>query len=160
MAFEKISTKFNQFFALDPEDTEEVAPKAASTERPQAPVAAGTQPARPATAPFRGNKVVAMNEPTSKAAKIVVYEPRIYSDAKEIGTHLLNNKAVVVNFDRITPEDATRIVDFLTGTVFAINGEIKRIGQMIFLVTPANFQIDGSLADTVGQDADFDLATP
>ncbi|WP_461224211.1 cell division protein SepF [Lacticaseibacillus suihuaensis] len=157
MAFEKISSKFNQFFAMDPEDTEQPEPAAA---QPTPSVAADSGNTRPVTAPFRGNKVVAMSDPATKAAKIVVYEPRIYSDAKEIGNHLLNNRAVVVNFDRITPADATRIVDFLTGTVFAINGEIKRIGEMIFLVTPANFQIDGSLADTVGQDADFDLATP
>lgn len=93
-----------------------------------------------------------MNSPVGKTAKIVVYEPRIYSDAKEIGSHLLNNRAVVINFDRIEADDARRIVDFLTGTVFAINGEIKRIGESIFLVTPANFEIDGSLASTIDSD--------
>ncbi|WP_125703119.1 cell division protein SepF [Lacticaseibacillus daqingensis] len=151
MAFDKLSTKFNQFFAMDPEDD-------APLETPQAaaPTATASTHTEAAQAkPFRGNKVVAMSEPTTKTAKIVVYEPRIYSDAKEIGNHLLNNKAVVVNFDQIEPASATRIVDFLTGTVFAINGEIKRIGEMIFLVTPANFQIDGSLAATLGVDADL-----
>ncbi|WP_179395270.1 cell division protein SepF [Lacticaseibacillus absianus] len=153
MAFDKLSSKFNQFFAMDPEDD------APFESAPQPTQAAPAQPAQPQAkqTPFRGNKVVSMSEPTNKTAKIVVYEPRIYSDAKEIGNHLLNNKAVVVNFDRIDPDSATRIVDFLTGTVFAINGEIKRIGEMIFLVTPANFQIDGSLAATLGVDADVDL---
>ncbi|TOK91126.1 cell division protein SepF, partial [Vibrio parahaemolyticus] len=64
---------------------------------------------------YRSNKVVSMATPAGKTAKIVVYEPRVYSDAKEIGSHLLNNRAVVINFDRIGSDDATRIVDFLTG---------------------------------------------
>ncbi|MFD1430697.1 cell division protein SepF [Lacticaseibacillus mingshuiensis] len=153
MALGKISNAFSKFFAMDPDEDE------AEEEQPvaQQPVATEQTAPQPAAKNYRGNKVVAMKEPTEKTAKIVVYEPRIYSDAKEIGNHLLNNKAVVVNFDRIKTEEATRIVDFLTGTVFAINGEIKRVGEMIFLVTPANFQIDGSLAATLGVDADTDM---
>ena len=146
MAFEKLGATFNKFFTLDPEE-EDVAPVQPTT----------AAPAQPTPQNFRGNKVVAMNQPNDKTAKIVVYEPRVYSDAKEIGTHLLNNRAVVVNFDRIEPEAATRIVDFLTGTVFAINGEIKRIGEHIFLATPANLLVDGSLAHCLGQDQDVDL---
>ncbi|MFD1483725.1 cell division protein SepF [Lacticaseibacillus baoqingensis] len=145
MAFEKLGSKFNSFFAMD------------ADEEPDAPVESTTAPQAPKPAAFRGNKVVAMSQPTEKTAKIVVYEPRIYSDAKEIGSHLLNNKAVVVNFDRIDGDAATRIVDFLTGLVFAIHGEIKRIGEQIFLVTPANFQIDGSLAQSLGVDADIQM---
>ncbi|MCI1986008.1 MAG: cell division protein SepF [Lactobacillus sp.] len=146
MAFDKLGSKFNSFFAMD-------ADEAPQDDAPTAP----TQPEKPKPQAFRGNKVVAMSQPTEKTAKIVVYEPRIYSDAKEIGSHLLNNKAVVVNFDRIDADSATRIVDFLTGLVFAISGEIKRIGEQIFLVTPANFQIDGSLAESLGVDADIQM---
>lgn len=146
MAFDKFGSKLSHFFAMDVEDeqAEDVAGDEQNVGRTQA------TPSAP-----RANKVVAMGAPVTKTAKIVVFEPRIYSDGKEIGTHLLNNKAVVVNFDRIGSEDATRIVDFLTGTVFAISGEIKRIGTKIFLVTPANFEIDGSLAATLGVDADL-----
>lgn len=152
MAFEKLGSTFNKFFTLDPEEDEV---------DEQAAVGATPSPAteeKPRKQSFRGNKVVAMSNPSEQAtAKIVVYEPRVYSDAKEIGTHLLNNKAVVVNFDQIDPAAATRIVDFLTGTVFAINGEIKRVGEQIFLATPANFQIDGSLAANLGVDDDLNL---
>lgn len=97
------------------------------------------------------NKVVAMNANAAsrRVNKIVIFEPRIYSDAKEVGTHLLNNRAVVVNFDRIDAMQARRIVDFLTGAVFAVKGEIKRIGDQIFLCTPANFEIDGNLSQIV-----------
>ena len=53
-----------------------------------------------------------MATPAGKTAKIVVYEPRVYSDAKEIGSHLLNNRAVVINFDRIGSDDATPLSIF------------------------------------------------
>ncbi len=100
-------------------------------------------PEQPVDNHYRSNKVVSMATPAGKTAKIVVYEPRVYSDAKEIGSHLLNNRAVVINFDRIGSDDATRIVDFLTGTVFAINGEIKRVGESIFLVTLLTLKLMG-----------------
>ncbi|KRN25579.1 cell division protein SepF [Lacticaseibacillus camelliae] len=154
MAFEKLGSKFSEFFSMDPDEDD--AAETPEQDTATAPTAAPT--ANHQNKPkYRGNKVVAMGDPADKTARIVVYEPRIYSDAKEIGNHLLNNKAVVVNFDQIKAEDATRIVDFLTGTVFAINGEIRRVGEMIFLVTPANFQIDGTLASTLGTDSDLDM---
>ncbi|WP_390408311.1 cell division protein SepF [Lacticaseibacillus jixiensis] len=152
MAFEKFSSKLGSFFAMDAEDDEpQPTPTQSATSQPQAKSTAQSKPS------FAGNKVVAMNNPVAQQAKIVVYEPRIYSDAKEIGTHLLNNKAVVVNFDRIEADSATRIVDFLTGVVYAINGEIRRVGEQIFLVTPANFAIDGLLADSLGNDFDLQM---
>lgn len=154
MAFEKLGNKFSEFFSMDPDEDDVAETPAQDTATAPAAAQASTQPNKPK---FRGNKVVAMGDPADKTARIVVYEPRIYSDAKEIGNHLLNNKAVVVNFDQIKAEDATRIVDFLTGTVFAINGEIRRVGEMIFLVTPANFQIDGTLASTLGTDSDLGM---
>lgn len=104
----------------------------------------------------RPNNIVSMQSAASaKLNKIVLCEPRIYSDAKKVGKHLLENKAVIVNFNRINPDQATRIVDFLTGTVFAVNGEIQRVGEQIFLCTPPNFEIDGNLSDIVDQN-DFD----
>ncbi|KRM72513.1 cell division protein SepF [Lacticaseibacillus brantae] len=149
MAFEKLGSTFNRFFGMDeePESYEE----ALETETP---VSSG----QPADNFQRNAKVISMTNPTGKPAKIVVYEPRLYSDANEIGKHLLNNHAVVVNFDRIGNDDAKRIVDFLNGTVFAISGNMKRIGAAIFLVTPANFEIDGDLANIIGTDAFDDIA--
>ena len=146
MAFEKLGATFNRFFGMD---------EAADYDEPDDEPVAASRP----TENFQSNpKVISMTNPTGKPAKIVVYEPRLYSDANEIGRHLLNNHAVVVNFDRIGNDDAKRIVDFLNGTVFAINGEMKRIGAAIFLVTPANFEIDGDLASIIGSDAFDDIA--
>lgn len=96
-------------------------------------------------------KVVSMStasEARTKAnSKIAIYQPRVYSDAKVIAKQLLNSKAVIVNFNNVNDEQSKRIVDFLTGTIFALNGEIKRVGEKIFLCTPPKFEIDGSIPD-------------
>ncbi|MFD1471458.1 cell division protein SepF [Companilactobacillus mishanensis] len=95
-------------------------------------------------------KVVSMDSSSTvknASSKIAIYQPRVYADAKVVSKQLLNNKAVIVNFNNISDDQAKRIVDFLTGTVFALNGEIKRVGDKIFLCTPPKFQIDGSIPD-------------
>lgn len=89
-------------------------------------------------------KVVPMQGGKSVNSKIALFEPKIYSDVKEIATQLLKNQAVIINFDHVDDEMARRIVDFLTGTVFAINGEIERIGDEIFLCIPENYEVSGS----------------
>ncbi|TSO26170.1 cell division protein SepF [Lactobacillus sp. LL6] len=82
-------------------------------------------------------------------SRIVLYEPRVFSDAKEVAQNLLNNKAVIINFSRMEDSSAKRIVDFITGTVYALNGEIQRIGDKIFLATPPKFTTDGKISDLV-----------
>ncbi|BDZ31160.1 cell division protein SepF [Lactiplantibacillus sp. WILCCON 0030] len=89
-------------------------------------------------------KVVPMQGGKSVNSKIALFEPRIYSDVKEIAAQLLKNQAVIINFDHVDDAMARRIVDFLTGTVYAINGEIERIGDEIFLCIPENYEVSGS----------------
>lgn len=127
MAFEK----FSNFFGINDEDDE-------------------NQPAQEAD--YSNNeKVVSMNSTTdsrtTNSSKIAIYQPRVYADAKVVAKQLLNNKAVIVNFNNINDDSAKRIVDFLTGSIFALNGEIKRVGDKIFLCTPPKFEIDGSIPD-------------
>lgn len=89
-------------------------------------------------------KIVPMQGGKSVSSKIALFEPRIYSDVKEIAAQLLKNQAVIINFDHVDDAMARRIVDFLTGTVYAINGEIERIGDEIFLCIPENYEVSGS----------------
>ncbi len=97
------------------------------------------------------NNVVPIKAGMNSSAKsqIVLYEPRVYSDAKEVAQNLLQNKAVVINFSRMEDSSARRIVDFITGTVYALNGEIQRIGDKIFLATPPKFVTDGKISELI-----------
>lgn len=97
----------------------------------------------------RDNVVSIKSGMSSTKSQIVLYEPRVYSDAKDVAQNLLQNKAVVINFGRMEDSSARRIVDFITGTVYALNGEIQRIGDKIFLATPPKFVTDGKISELI-----------
>jgi len=78
-------------------------------------------------------------------AKMILLEPRAYSEAQQISDHLKKRNTVVVNLKRVTPEQAKRIIDFLGGTVYAINGKIQKIGGGIFLCAPNNVSVQGEI---------------
>ena len=83
-----------------------------------------------------------------------MFEPRAYSEASEIGTFLKQKRAAVVNLHRLQKEQSKRFIDFLTGVIFAIDGDIQQIGPKIFLCTPKNIGVSGNITlDNV--DTDF-----
>ncbi|MFC0558686.1 cell division protein SepF [Halalkalibacter alkalisediminis] len=82
-----------------------------------------------------------------KGTKVILLEPRTYDEAQEIADHLKNRKAVIINLQRISYDQAKRIVDFLSGTVYAIGGDIQKIGTDIFLCTPDNVDVSGTITE-------------
>ena len=90
-----------------------------------------------------------MTDPNNANSKIALFEPKVYSDSRAIASQILGGEAVIVNFTQIDEAQAKRILDFLGGAVYAVNGEIERIGQSIFLVTPDTFEISGTLTDNL-----------
>ncbi|MCH3904186.1 MAG: cell division protein SepF [Lactobacillus sp.] len=104
----------------------------------------------------RGHNVVSIQSGLTPTSKIVIYEPRVYSDAKEVAQNLLNNKAIIINFSRMDDASARRIVDFITGTVYALSGEIQRVGDKIFLATPPKFETDGKVSELVEKKDNLD----
>lgn len=91
--------------------------------------------------------IVGKNEHAQR--KIMLFEPRVFSDAKQIGSRLLEGQAAIINFERMDNQQARRIVDFLSGVTYAIGGNLKRIGEQIFLCTPADFSVEGMLNEAV-----------
>ena len=79
--------------------------------------------------------------------KMILLEPRAYSESQQIADHLKNKNTVVVNMKRVTPDQAKRIVDFLSGTVYALGGDLQKIGGGIFLCTPKNVDVEGAITD-------------
>ena len=88
----------------------------------------------------------ALNE-NDGSSKMILLEPRAYSESQQIVDHLKSRNTVVVNLKRVTGDQAKRIVDFLSGTIYAIGGEIQKIGGGIFLCTPNNVNIQGKITD-------------
>lgn len=84
---------------------------------------------------------------SSKDSRMILFEPRAYSESQQIADYLKKRNAVVVNLKRVTPDQAKRIVDFLSGTLYAINGGLQKLGSGIFLCTPNNVDVEGSITD-------------
>ena len=80
-------------------------------------------------------------------SKMMLLEPRAYSESQQIADYLKNRCAVVVNLKRVTPDQAKRIVDFLYGTIYAIKGDIQKLGGGIFLCTPNNVHVEGKISE-------------
>ncbi len=84
---------------------------------------------------------------TASNGKMILLEPRAYSESQQIADHLKKKNTVVVNMKRVTPDQAKRIVDFLSGTVYALGGDLQKIGGGIFLCTPKNVNVEGAITD-------------
>ena len=80
-------------------------------------------------------------------SKMMLLEPRAYSESQQIADYLKARSAVVVNLKRVTPDQAKRIVDFLRGTIYAIGGDLQKLGGGIFLCTPNNVNVEGKISD-------------
>lgn len=80
-------------------------------------------------------------------SKMMLLEPRAYSESQQIADYLKERNAVVVNLKRVTPDQAKRIVDFLSGTLYAIGGDLQKLGGGIFLCTPNNVNVEGEISD-------------
>ncbi|KAB2337433.1 cell division protein SepF [Cytobacillus depressus] len=142
-----IKSKFKTFFFLDDEfdDREEEYHEEAT--EPQKQPQSQKQPAQK-------NNIVSLQS-VQKSSKVVLIEPRVYAEAQEIADQLKNRRAVVVNLQRIDRDQAKRIVDFLSGTVYAIGGDIQKVGTDIFLCTPDNIEVSGNISQIM-QDHEYE----
>lgn len=85
---------------------------------------------------------------TSKGSnKMILLEPRAFSESQTIADYLKSRNTVVVNLKRVTPEVAKRVVDFLSGSVYSLGGDLQKLGNGIFLCTPNNVDVEGKMSD-------------
>ncbi|MFC5532196.1 cell division protein SepF [Cohnella yongneupensis] len=98
------------------------------------------------------NNVVSIH--SQKNARVVLTEPRTYDEAQDIADHLKSRRSVVVNLQRVRRDQAIRIVDFLSGTVYALGGHISKVGSDIFLCTPDSVEVSGTITEILTEEAD------
>lgn len=92
--------------------------------------------------PFsKKNKVISVH--TTTQLKVVVRTPLSFENAKDIADHLKAKKPVVVNLENVDVPIAKRIIDFLSGAVYAVDGNIQKIADKIFLIAPYSVGIIG-----------------
>lgn len=79
--------------------------------------------------------------------EVCVIKPTTVEDAREITETLLANRTVVLNLEGLDVEVAQRIIDFTSGSCFAISGNLQKISHYIFIITPASVDISGDFQD-------------
>ena len=89
----------------------------------------------------------AVKEADKTGNKMILLEPRAYSESQQIADHLKARNSVVVNLKRVTSDQAKRIIDFLSGCIYAIGGTMQKIGVGIYLCTPKNVNVQGKISD-------------
>ena len=89
----------------------------------------------------------ASSTPEFGSNKMILFEPRAYSESTQITDYLKKRNTVVVNLKRVTPDQAKKIVDFLQGSIYAMNGSLQKLGGGIFLCAPNNVNIEGKITD-------------
>lgn len=109
---------------------------------------------RPSAPAHRRNERVSnstgANLPISGGMKMIVYHPVSYEDTQSIIDNLKNRKPVIVNMEELELDTAQRILDFLSGAVYALNGTMCKISRGIFVVAPNNYDVVGNGEDDYG----------
>ncbi len=94
----------------------------------------------------KNNKVVNMPQSQSQAIKMVISQPTNFEQSDEICSFLKEKKSVIVNLEYVNKDVARRIVDFISGGVYALDGYIQKVSNSIFLVAPSNYEITNEMA--------------
>lgn len=97
---------------------------------------------------YEGNQEsVKINNKETYKNKTILVEPRAFSEAQQIADYLKAKNQVVVNFKRVTSDVSKRIMDFLNGIVYAIEGKMEKLGPGIVLCAPKGFEIEGNISE-------------
>ena len=93
-----------------------------------------------------GRKSKVVNMPQANSIKMVISQPTTFEQSDEICSFLKEKKSVIVNLEYVNKDVARRIVDFISGGVYALDGYIQKISNSIFLVAPSNYEITNEMA--------------
>lgn len=103
------------------------------------------EPDEPIIPSGKRGKVVNIHATTQ--LKVVVMQLQSFEDARDIADHLKQKKPVVINLEKLEKDVARRVVDFLSGTVYGVDGNIQKVANGIFLIAPYNVGIMGDFKD-------------
>ena len=107
-----------------------------------------TRTNRKTTTYGKSSKIVPMHSGlSSRSMEVCVSKPDEFDTCQEICDIILSGRAAIINFDAVTTQEAQRIIDFVSGSCYAINGNIKPISDTIVIVTPEDIDITGDLQE-------------
>ncbi len=92
------------------------------------------------------DKVVSMPQAQTNSVKMVISQPTTFEQASEICNFLKEKKSVIVNLEYVNKDVGRRIVDFISGGAYSLDGYIQKVSNSILLVAPANYEITNEMA--------------
>ena len=106
------------------------------------------------------SKIVSINKKSKNGAvnkdlKLIIYNPDSYNEVKAISDDLKNKMPVILNLENVEKDQARRFIDFISGAVYGINGNVQKIGSGVFLFTPQNVEVDGEVLNQALQNDVF-----
>lgn len=107
----------------------------------QRPATKPTYTKRPKIIPMHGN---------SNSTKIVVLKPKCFNDSMQVADELKDRRTVVINVGTLDTDEARRVVDFIAGTVYGLDGNMQKVAGGIFLATPSQVDILGEVFEDKG----------
>lgn len=108
---------------------------------------------RPQPVSRRGGNVVDI--PTKATLQVVLAKPERFDDASAIADHLNEKRTVVLNLESANRDVARRLIDFLSGVAYANAGQLKRVANSTFIITPYNVSVTGDLLDELENNGMF-----
>ncbi|MDD3363852.1 MAG: cell division protein SepF [Syntrophomonas sp.] len=93
--------------------------------------------------PERENKLASniVSIHSGKNLKVIVCEPERFEEVQALADHLKNRKQIILNFEATPPEVSQKIIDFISGAVYSLDGQSQQLGHNIFLFAPASVEI-------------------
>ena len=122
--------------------TRRPSPFASTSASPAAPAAAAAPVAPMASTPSFGGQVLNMN---SGKQEVVLFHAKTFDDAAKAADELCKRKAVILNMENVDKALTRRVVDFLSGAVYALDGRVKKVAQSTYLFCPHNMDVTGDL---------------
>ena len=140
---------YNEDYDYDDEE-EEVKPKSSFKKREKEDTFTDDYKEKPVKTPPKVTPIRPSKKQQNLAGmEVCVIKPTSVEDAREITETLLNNRTVVLNVEGLDVEIAQRIIDFTSGSCFAISGNLQKISNYIFIITPAAVDISGDFLNIV-----------
>ncbi len=125
--------------------------EAGGAEETSAPAEKPIRKLTPKVSPMRQNKK------GMDGMEVCVIKPKSVEDAREITETLLSNRTVVLNLEGLDVDIAQRVIDFTSGSCYAMSGNLQKISHSIFIITPASVDISGDFQELFNSDSSLDV---
>ena len=97
-----------------------------------------------------------MNINTTAQLQVVLVKPEVFEDAQDIADNLISKRTVLLNIENLNKDLSRRLIDFLSGVAYAQGGNIKRVANRTYIITPYNVDILGDVLESINSD-NFDF---